>query len=511
MKINIIDTPGHADFGGEVERVLRMADGALVLVDAAEGPMPQTRYVLAKALECRLQPIVVVNKIDRPDARSHEVLNEAFELLMDLGGEHILSDFPHIFATSKVGYATHDPEKPGDSMQPLFDMMLEAIPGPEIDPDAPLQMLVTNLDWSDYVGRIAVGRIYSGSIRPGQQIALMQDDGESSNVKVAEVHLFDKLGRVPAEEATAGDIAAFVGLEDVTIGDTVSDPQVRRAMPRVTVDEPTIQMVFSINTSPFVGREGKYVTSQHLAQRLRKELERNVALRVEPTDSMDSFQVFGRGVLHLSVLIETMRREGYELSISKPHVVLHHNNGVTEEPFESLVVEVPHDKLGPVMELVGARRGQLVEMTGTRQLHVCRVLDPGSRPDRPAHAAAQCHARHGRHSSSVRAIRTDGRRNSGAAQRRAGFNGLRPRQRLRTRYAAGAERAVRCAGRRSLRRDDRRREQPRRRHGRESDEGKETHEHAGLRHRQEHSAQAAAATCRSKWRSNTSRKTSSSK
>jgi GTP-binding protein len=362
VKINLIDTPGHADFGGEVERVLRMADGALVLVDAAEGPMPQTRYVLSKALECRLQPIVVINKIDRPDARSHETLDEAFELLMDLGGEHVLRDFPHIFATSKGGYATLDPDKPGESMRPLFDMMLESIPGPEIDPDAPLQMLVTNLDWSDYVGRIAVGRIYSGSIRQGQQVALMQANNESSVVKVAEVHLFDKLGRVEAKEATAGEIAALVGLEDVTIGDTVSDVIERRALPRVSVDEPTIQMVFSTNTSPFLGREGKYVTSQHLNQRLQKELERNVALRVEPMNSMDSFQVFGRGVLHLSVLIETMRREGYELSIGKPHVVLHRNKGVTEEPFESLVVEVPHDKLGPVMELVGARRGQLVEM-----------------------------------------------------------------------------------------------------------------------------------------------------
>jgi GTP-binding protein len=386
VKINIIDTPGHADFGGEVERVLRMADGALVLVDAAEGPMPQTRYVLSKALECRLQPIVVVNKIDRPDARAHEVLNESFELLMDLGGEHILSDFPHIFATSKGGYATHDPDVPGDSMRPLFDMMLEAIPGPEIDPDASLQMLVTNLDWSDYVGRIAIGRIYSGSIRTGQQVAMIQADDLSSLVKVAEVHVFDKLGRTQVDEATAGDIAALVGLEDVTIGDTVSDPLQRRALARVSVDEPTIQMVFGINSSPFAGREGKYVTSQHLAARLRKELERNVALRVEPIEGEDhvaaslrdadresrrdspawqstAFQVFGRGVLHLAVLIENMRREGYELSISKPHVVLHHNHGVTEEPFESLVVEVPHERLGPVMELVGARRGQLVEMT----------------------------------------------------------------------------------------------------------------------------------------------------
>jgi GTP-binding protein len=362
VKINIIDTPGHADFGGEVERVLRMADGALVLVDAAEGPMPQTRYVLSKALECKLQPVVVINKIDRPDARPHEVSGEAFDLLMDLGAEH-LEDFPHIFASSKLGYATHDPDVPGDSIRPLLDMIVSTVPGPEVDPSAPLQMLVTNLDWSDYVGRIAIGRIYSGTIKAGQQIALMQAGDERTLAKVSEVHLFDKLGRAQVDEATAGDITALVGLETVSIGDTVTDPNNPRTLPRVTVDEPTISMVFGINTSPFAGREGKYVTGQHLAARLARELERNVALRVEPADSGDAFQVFGRGVLHLSVLIETMRREAYELSIGKPHVVLHRRNGLIEEPFESLVVEVPNEKLGPVMELVGARRGQLVEMS----------------------------------------------------------------------------------------------------------------------------------------------------
>jgi len=363
VKINIIDTPGHADFGGEVERVLRMADGALVLVDAAEGPLPQTRFVLSKALECGLQPVLVINKVDRRDARADEVLNEAFELLMELGAEKVLDDLPHIFASSKEGYVTDDPHKPGDSMQPLFELMVNAIPGPEIDADAPLQMLVTTLDWSDYVGRIAVGRIYSGSIRPGQQVAIMQADGRQTTARVAEVHLFDKLGRVPAEEATAGDIVALVGLESVTIGDTISDPVTRRALPRVKVDEPTIQMVFGINTSPLAGREGKYVTTRHLRERLTKELERNVALRVEALDVADAFEVSGRGVLHLSVLIETMRREGFEISIGKPRVIVHNNHGVLEEPFESLVVEVPSDKLGPVMELVGARRGQLVEMT----------------------------------------------------------------------------------------------------------------------------------------------------
>jgi GTP-binding protein len=362
VKINLIDTPGHADFGGEVERVLRMADGALLLVDAAEGPMPQTRFVLSKALQCRLQPVVVVNKIDRPDARPLEVLNETFELLLDLGAEEVLGDFPHIFASSKEGYAVADPEQPGGSMQPLLEMMLAAIPGPQIDPGAPLQMLVTTLDWSDYVGRIAVGRIYSGSVRPGQQVALMQAGGRQQPGKVTEVYLFDKLSRVQVEEATAGDVAALVGLETVAIGDTISDPQDRRVLPRVEVDEPTIQVVFGINSSPLAGREGKYVTSRHLTERLERELERNVALRVEPLEGTDAFQVAGRGVLHLSVLIETMRREGFELSIGKPRAIVRDHRGVLEEPFESLVVEVPPERLGAVMELVGARRGQLAEM-----------------------------------------------------------------------------------------------------------------------------------------------------
>ncbi len=370
VKINLIDTPGHADFGGEVERVLRMADGALVLVDAAEGPMPQTRFVLSKALESGLQPIVVINKIDRPDARPQEALNETFELMLDLGAEDLLGDFPHLFATSKEGYATLDPEDRGDSMQPLLDMALASIPGPEIDADAPLQMLVTTLDWSDYVGRIAIGRIYSGTICRGQQVAIMQANDQSINAKVNEVHLFDKLGRIQVEEATAGDIVALVGLDEVTIGDTISHPDSRRALPRVEVDEPTIQMVFGINTSPLAGLEGKYLTTRHLHDRLNRELERNVALRVRPIPGGDSLEVAGRGLLHLTVLIETMRREGFELSIGKPRVILRKKQGVLEEPFESLVVEVPEDRLGAVMELVGARRGQLVEMSHNDYVNV---------------------------------------------------------------------------------------------------------------------------------------------
>ncbi len=362
VKINIIDTPGHADFGGEVERVLRMANGALVLVDAAEGPMPQTRFVLTKALECRLQPLVVINKIDRPDARPDEVLEEVFELFLELGATDELADFPYIYTSARDGFATHDINQRGGTMQPLLDLVLEKIPGPEIDSQAPLKMLVTTLDWSDYVGRIAVGRIFSGQIACGQQVALMQSEGRETLCKVASLHTFDKLGRKQVEEAAAGEIVAVVGMEGVEIGDTISDAEHREALPRLAVDEPTLQMIFSINSSPLAGREGKYVTSRHLRDRLMKELERNVALRVTGVPGTDSYAVSGRGLLHLSVLIETMRREGYELSVGKPQVILRERKGTTEEPFESLIVEVPHDKLGVVMELVGTRRGKLLEM-----------------------------------------------------------------------------------------------------------------------------------------------------
>lgn len=362
VKINIIDTPGHADFGGEVERVLQMADGALLLVDAAEGPMPQTRFVLAKALEVGLRPIVVINKIDRPDARSHAALDEALELVLELGGEDHIDELSHIFASAKEGYATDDPDVRTDSMQSLLDMVLKEIPGPEIDAEAPLQMLVTTLDWSEYVGRIAVGRIKSGSIHKGETVALMQADGQATELKINEVYVFENLGRVEVEEATAGDVVALVGLDEVEIGDTVCHREHPRALSRLTVDEPTLEMLFTINSSPLAGREGKYVTTRQLRERLLKELERNVALRVRMVEGSDSFAVSGRGILHLSVLIETMRREGYELSVGKPQVILRDNNGVQEEPFETLVVEVPSERLGPVMEMIGGRRGELSEM-----------------------------------------------------------------------------------------------------------------------------------------------------
>jgi len=362
VKINIIDTPGHADFGGEVERVVGMADGAVILVDAAEGPMPQTRFVVTKALECGLKPIIVVNKIDRSDARSLEVLDETFELLMEMGIDQQLDDIGFLFATAKEGYATDDPNVAGDSMGPLLDMVLEQVPGPEVEQDAPLQMLVTTLDWSEYVGRIAVGRVRAGSIEQGQMIDLLQTDDRVVESKVSQLYVFDNLGRIEVEKASAGDVVAVVGLEEVEIGDTLCAKDQHRPLPRLTVDEPTLEMVFSINTSPFAGRDGKYVTTRQVRERLLRELERNVALRVRAIHGTETFAVSGRGVLHLSVLIETMRREGYELSIGKPQVIYREVNGKRQEPFETLNVEVPTDRFGSVMEAIGDRRGSLLEM-----------------------------------------------------------------------------------------------------------------------------------------------------
>ena len=362
VKINLIDTPGHADFGGEVERVLRMADGCLMLVDAAEGPMPQTRFVLSKAIEFGLKPIVVINKIDRADARCNEVLNEVFELFLELGADDDLADFPYIYAAGRQGYATTDPNVPTDSIRPLLDLVLEHIPGPIVDEEAPLQMLVTTLDWSQFVGRIAIGRIASGTVKQGQRIMLMQKDDKQKPGKITAIQVFEKLARVEVPEAGAGDVVALVGLEDVEIGDTISDFENPQRLERVQVDQPTLEMTFSVNSSPFAGKSGKFLTTRHIRDRLFRELERNVALKVRQLENSDSYAVAGRGLLHLSVLIETMRREGYELSIGKPKVINKEINGVMHEPFETLVVEVPPEKLGKVMELCGARRGQMVEM-----------------------------------------------------------------------------------------------------------------------------------------------------
>jgi GTP-binding protein len=348
VKVNIIDTPGHADFGGEVERVVRMADGAIVLVDAAEGPMPQTRFVLSKALEAGLRPIVVINKIDRPDAQPHATLDEAFGLLMELGADEHLEDFKYLFASGREGYATSDPAVRTESVQPLLDMVLESVPGPEVDPEAPLQLLCTTLDWSEFVGRIAIGRINSGTIKVGQTVAVMKSGGRVSESRVTQLFTFDKLGRVMVEEVTAGDVCAVVGIENIEIGDTICHREHPRPLPRLTVDEPTLEMIFTINSSPFAGREGKYVTNRQLRERLFKELERNVALRVSQVEGSDTFAVSGRGVLHLSVLIENMRSEGYELSVGKPRVITKKIDGELHEP-------LIRNKVGPACWMPGSR------------------------------------------------------------------------------------------------------------------------------------------------------------
>jgi len=366
VKINIIDTPGHADFGGEVERVLTMADGALVLVDSFEGPRPQTRYVLRKALECGIQPVVVVSKIDRPDRRPREVLDEIFDLFVELGADDHALEFPHIFVSAREGFATFDPEVRTNNIAELLDLAIEKIPGPEVDLNEPFRMSVTTLEWSEFVGRIAVGRVRSGKVKVGDKVAVMRASGKIDNAQVVNLQLFDKLGKVDAPEATAGDIVALIGLPDPEIGDTVCDPSNPVALPRITVDEPTISMTFTVNDGPLAGKDGgKYLTSRHIRDRLNRELQSNVALRVEESDDKDKFKVSGRGVLHLSVLIETMRRELFELCVGKPEVIRKQVNGKWHEPFELLEVDVPSPDVGSVMELVCGRRGQVTEMTAS--------------------------------------------------------------------------------------------------------------------------------------------------
>lgn len=375
VKINLIDTPGHADFGGEVERVVMMADGALVLIDAAEGPMPQTRFVLDKALQAGVRPIVVVNKIDRPDARTAEALDEALELLAELGGEEQLDSAAYVFTSAKDGYATADPAQPGSDMRPLLDLLVDRLPGPEVDADSPLQMLVQTLDWNEFVGRIAIGRVRAGTIRAGQMIDLHQRGGVRKQ-KLSGLYVFDNLGRVPADFAEAGDIVAIEGLGDVEIGDTITLTEVGQPLARLRIDEPTLEMTFSVNSSPMVGREGKFVTTRQLKARLEKELERDVALRVEMVEGAEAYAVRGRGVLHLAILIENMRREGFELSVGKPRVVNQIIDGKKHEPFETLSVEVPTEVMGPVMELVGLRRGQVEEVQQRGEYTLLRFVIP---------------------------------------------------------------------------------------------------------------------------------------
>jgi GTP-binding protein len=361
VKINIVDTPGHADFGGEVERTLKMVDGVLLLVDASEGPLPQTRFVLKKALELGLPPILVVNKIDRPDARINEVLNEVYDLFIDLDATEEQLDFPIVYTDAKRGLAKLSPDEEADDYRVLFDLILKTIPAPETGERGVLQLLVTNIDYNDYVGRLAIGRIFSGSINVGEYVSVVKSGMEIQKTKITSLYTFQGLERVAIKNAGFGDIVALAGIEGITIGDTVTDLEDPKPLPRIIVDEPTISMVFSVNTSPFAGREGKYVTSRNLRERLEKELLYNVAIRVD-FDNADAFKVMGRGELQLAILIEMMRREGYELSVSMPETITREIKGSLHEPVELLIIDVPEEFIGVVTQQVGMRKGMLQKM-----------------------------------------------------------------------------------------------------------------------------------------------------
>ncbi len=371
-KINIVDTPGHADFGGEVERILMMVDGVLLLVDAFEGCMPQTRFVLKKALGLGKKPLVVVNKIDRPGARPEEVVDEVLDLFIELGADDDQLEFPVVYASARDGYASLTPDERGENMQPLFEKIIEEIPAPEGDPDGPLQLLFSNIDYDDYVGRIGIGRVERGSCKTGQTVMLCHNDGTCKNARITKLYQFEGLKRVEAESAGLGDIVAVSGITDLNIGETACDPEHLEPLPFVKIDEPTVSMLFMVNNSPFAGKEGKYVTSRNIRERLFKEVETNVAMRVEETDSADTFKVSGRGELHLSILIETMRRQDFEFQVSRPKVIMKEIDGVMCEPMELLAVEVPDSYVGAVMEKLGTRKAELINMTtkesGTTQI-----------------------------------------------------------------------------------------------------------------------------------------------
>jgi GTP-binding protein len=362
LLINICDTPGHADFGGEVERTLSMVDGVMLLVDASEGPLPQTRFVLRKALERGLPPIVVLNKIDRPDARHQEVLNEVYDLFIDLDATEDQIEFPVLYTNAREGYASNDPAMRSGDLRPLFDAIVDHVPPPKGNPAGSLQMLIANLDSSDYLGRIAIGRIFNGTVKLNDPVAVVKADGAVQQAKITKLFAFDGLKRVEIDQAAAGDIICVAGIESITIGETIADPVNPVGVPHIAVDEPTVSMIFGVNTSPMAGRDGQYVTSRNLRDRLAKELIGNVSLRVEDTDTPEQMRVIGRGELQLSILIEMMRREGYEVQVSRPEIVTKEIKGARHEPVEDLVIDVPEDFQGVVIAMVGGRRGIMTKM-----------------------------------------------------------------------------------------------------------------------------------------------------
>ena len=362
VKINIVDTPGHADFGGEVERALKMVDGVMLLVDASEGPLPQTRYVLMKALEARLTPIVVINKIDRPDARIQQVLDEVYDLFIDLDAAEDQLDFPVLYAVAREGIAKRGLDDGSPDLNPLFETIIQHLPSPEGDPDAPLRLLVANLDYSDYLGRMAIGRVFSGTLRQGDEVSICKLDGSIQQTRITKMYSFEGLKRVEETEAPPGSVLAIAGVEGITIGETVSDPEDPMPLPPVQIDEPTIAMTFAVNTSPFAGREGSYVTSRNLRDRLDKELLTNVSIRIEDGDGPDSFRVSGRGELQLAILVETMRREGYELMVGQPQILTKKMDGELHEPLEHLTIDCPEEFVGVVMEQLGSRKAKTSKM-----------------------------------------------------------------------------------------------------------------------------------------------------
>jgi len=374
-KINIIDTPGHADFGGEVERVLNMADGVLLLVDAFEGPMPQTRFVLQKALDLGLKPCVVINKVDKENCTPDEVHESVFDLMFELGAEEWQLDFPTVYGSAKENWMSNDWQDKTNNIEPLLEMVINHIPSPKIK-EGTLQMLITSLDYSSFTGRIAIGRLQRGKLTTGMNISLVKRDNSTIKSKIKELHIFEGLGRVKVNEVVAGDICAIVGLDNFEIGDTIADLENPEALKSIAIDEPTMSMLFTINDSPFFGKDGKFVTSRHIKDRLTKELEKNLALRVEQTDSADKFMVYGRGVLHLSVLIETMRREGYELQIGQPQVIIKEINGKKCEPFEEMTIDLPENVSGKAIEMVTIRKGEMLSMISKGERMVCEFIIP---------------------------------------------------------------------------------------------------------------------------------------
>ncbi|MFI8380277.1 translational GTPase TypA [Leeuwenhoekiella sp. NPDC079379] len=374
-KINIIDTPGHADFGGEVERVLNMADGVLLLVDAFEGPMPQTRFVLQKAIDLGLKPCVVINKVDKENCTPEEVHEKVFDLMFELGAEEWQLDFPTVYGSAKNNWMSDHWENQTENIEPLLDMVMEHIPAPKIE-EGTVQMLITSLDFSSFTGRIAIGRLQRGTLKEGMQVSLVKRDGTVKKVKIKELHTFEGLGRLKVPEVLPGDICALVGIEGFEIGDTIADFENPEALKTIAIDEPTMSMLFTINDSPFFGKDGKFVTSRHIKDRLWKELEKNLALRVEETGSADKFMVFGRGVLHLSVLIETMRREGYELQIGQPQVIIKEIDGVKCEPIEELTIDLPDSVSGKAVEMVSMRKGEMLSMEAKGERMICQFMIP---------------------------------------------------------------------------------------------------------------------------------------